>query len=351
MIKVEKMRAIQKYTATPGATYSSIDIPTINDTEVLIKVKAFALCKSDVDVYQWTPLVAAANYPLPFVMGHEFAGEVVKVGEKVQGIQVGARVAGETHIPCGHCYSCRTGNQHICGNGMKVLGRSVDGCFAEYIKLPQIAVVPLPDCISYQQGALMEPFATALHALQKASPAGKTIAILGTGTIGLMAVELAAFYGATQIIALDLSEEKLLEAKNRGATLLIKGDRQDFVQETLAATGGVGVDAVIDFTGNQRVINQAVAALRIAGTLVHVGMVEKPLTFENFMYGVVYKELIVTGIFGRRMFESWEELYRVLNTGRVDMQGYIGAQMPFTELAEAVERFDSVTGRIVCNME
>ena len=348
---MKQMKAIVKDSRKPGATTTTVDVPTIGDMDVLIRVKAFALCKSDVDVYEWTPLVERANYALPFIMGHEFAGEVVEIGSLVTGVTVGDRVAGETHIPCGTCYTCRTGNQHICTNNMGVLGRNVDGAFAEYIRMPEISVVKLPDNLSYEQGSLLEPFATAMHAVQKASPAGKNIAILGTGTIGLMAVELAAFLGATQIIALDISDEKLQQSKKRGATTLVNGLKGDFVAAAKQQTGGTGLDAIIDFTGNERVINQAVESLRAAGTLVHVGMVEKPLTFSNFMYGVVYKELTITGIFGRRMFESWEMLFNILRTGKIDAESYIGKRMKFEQMDEAVTTFNNVVGRIVFPME
>ena len=147
-------------------------------------MEASALCRSDVDVYEWTPLVEKANYDLPFVMGHEFAGTIVKTGEDVQGYKPGDRVAGETHIPCGYCETCRTGNQHICGNHMGVLGRTVDGCFAEYIALHQKALIRLPENLSFQEGAILEPFATAMHAVSKANPSGRSLLIAGTGTIG-----------------------------------------------------------------------------------------------------------------------------------------------------------------------
>ncbi len=127
--------------------------------------------------------------------------------------------------------------------------------------------------------------------------------------------------------------------------------KEDFVAVAKQQTGGVGLDAIIDFTGNERVINQAVEALRAAGTLVHVGMVEKLLTFSNFMYGVVYKELTITGIFGRRMFESWEMLFNILRTGKIDAESYIGKRMKFEQMDEAVAVFNSVVGRIVFPMD
>jgi len=346
-----QMKAILKNSRARGATITTVDVPKVGDMDMLIRVKAFALCKSDVDVYEWTPLVERANYDLPFIMGHEFAGEVVEIGRLVTGIAVGDRVAGETHIPCGTCYTCRTGNRHICTNNMGVLGRNVDGCFAQYIRMPEISVVKLPDNLTYEQGALLEPFATAMHALQKANPAGRNIAILGTGTIGLMAVELASFLGATQIIALDIADEKLAQSKQRGATTIVNGLKEDFVAVARQRTGGTGLDAIVDFTGSERVINQAVEALRAAGTLVQVGMVEKPLTFQNYMYGVVYKELNITGIFGRQMFETWEMLFNILRTGRINTESYIGKRMQFEQMDEAVTVFNSVVGRIVFPMD
>ena len=127
--------------------------------------------------------------------------------------------------------------------------------------------------------------------------------------------------------------------------------KEDFVAVARQRTGGTGLDAIVDFTGSERVINQAVEALRAAGTLVQVGMVEKPLTFQNYMYGVVYKELNITGIFGRQMFETWEMLFNILRTGRINTESYIGKRMQFEQMDEAVTVFNSVVGRIVFPMD
>ena len=341
------MRAIQKNAAKPGAELVELDIPVIEKNEILVEVKATALCKSDIDVYEWTTLVQNGKYKLPFTMGHEFAGRVVEVGEDVKGIKVNDRVAGETHIPCGYCHTCRTGNQHICRNNMGVIGRSVNGSFAEYIKIPEIAAIKLPDNITYRQGAVLEPFATALHSLSKVNFAGNSIAITGIGAIGLMAVELAKFMGATQIFAIGRNEKRLEECKSRGADVLINSSRQDFVKEIMKHTNGVGVSSIIDMTGNEQIINQSVEALMVAGSLVVVGMVDKPLTFNNYMYGAVYKELKITGIFGRRMFETWEMAMSILRTGRIDLNSYIGGISKIEDIDKAVQDFKKVSGRII----
>lgn len=341
------MKAIVKEKRKIGFSYKEVEKPVITRDEVLIKVKASALCKSDVDVYEWTELVEKANYTCPFIMGHEFSGEIVEVGDAVRGYKVGDRVAAETHIPCGYCETCRNGNQHICGNQMGVLGRSVNGCFTEYVALHQKSVVKMPDNLTYEQGAILEPFATAMHAVSKANPSGKSLLIAGTGTIGQMAVEIARYLGCTKLFALDVNDIKLEESKKRGADVVINGMKEDLAEVVKRETNGCGVDAVIDFTGNERVINQEVEAVKIAGTIVHVGMVEKPLTYHNFMYGVVYKELVVTGIFGRRMYETWTETMNILETGKIDLNSFISKKMQLEDFAQAIKEFPEVSGRIV----
>ena len=341
------MRAIVKEKREIGFALRDIPVPEITRDQVLIKVKATALCKSDVDVYLWTELVDRANYSLPFTMGHEFAGEIVKVGEGVEGFAVGDRVAGETHIPCGYCETCRNGNPHICANNMGVLGRNVNGCFADYIALDKKALIRLPENLTYEQGAILEPFATAMHAVSKVKPEGKSLLIAGSGTIGQMAISIAKVFGCTKLFALDISDQKLEESKKRGADICINGLKEDMVSIIKAETDGYGVDAVIDFTGNERVINQIVEATRIAGTIVHVGMVEKPLTYQNFMYGVVYKELIVTGIFGRRLYDTWTLVMNILKTGRIDLNSFIAAEMKLEDFETANRDFANYSGRII----
>ncbi len=345
------MKAWRKIAPAPGAEAARVEIPRVSGNEVLVKVKAAALCKSDVDVVEWTDLVRRGKFPLPVTLGHEFAGEVVEVGPAAKRVRKGDRVCGETHNPCGVCHTCRTGNQHVCRNGMGVLGRSMNGCFAEYIKIPEIMAIRLPDRIGFVQGAVMEPLATALHSLQKGRVWGETVAVLGVGTIGQMAVALAKAMGAAKVFALGRSDAKLEWSRRLGADVVIDSRKEDLVEVVMRHTGGVGVGAVLEMTGNQDLINQAVAALRVAGRLVQVGMVEKPLTFDNFMYGVAYKELIVTGIFGRRMYETWETLEGVLEAGLVEPGAFVGRVVGFDDLFAGIEDFAKVDGRIVMDLE
>lgn len=339
------MKAIRKTRREPGAEIVDIPIPKPGPRDLIVKVMAAAMCKSDVEVFEWSPLVQAANYALPFTLGHEFAGEVVETGELVKDFRVGDRVAGETHIPCGGCRECRTGNQHICSNNMGVLGRNVDGCFAGYIRLPEISAIRLPSDADYIESSLYEPLGTAIHALQKAKPCGANIAILGTGTIGLMACEAAKAMGASRVFALDISPARLEYSLKVGADVAINGKEQDFVQEIKKS--GLHLDAVVDFTGSPRVINQAIDALAVAGRLVHVGMVSSELTIPGFMYRVVYRQLQITGIFGRHMYTTWDILSNLLESGRVKLKNYVGDVMPMEDYETALERFDHINGRAI----
>jgi threonine 3-dehydrogenase len=225
------MKALQKIHAMHGVDMVDVPVPKCGPTDLLIKIQRTALCKSDLEVIEWTPLVAAANYQLPLILGHEFAGNVVEVGNLVENFKLGDKVAGETHIPCGYCHECKSDMRHLCSNHMGVLGRTVDGCFTEYIKLPAVSAIKLPDYLDYSEASLMEPLATALHALQKIEPSGKKIAILGAGTIGLMACELAKILGADRIVTLDINQKRLDYSIEKGATLAFNGTKCDFVKE------------------------------------------------------------------------------------------------------------------------
>ena len=339
------MQAIRKTQKGPGAEIVSIPVPTCGPHDLIVKVKAAAMCKSDVEVFEWSPLVEAANYALPFTLGHEFSGEVVETGALVKSFAVGDRVAGETHIPCETCYECRTDKRHVCSNNMGVLGRNVDGCFAEYIRLPEISAIKLRPDADFIQHSLLEPLGTAMHALQKAEPSGANIAILGTGTIGLMACELAKLLGATRVFALDVNPNRLAYSLKVGADVAINGKEQNFVEEIRKYTDRL--DAVCDFTGSHYVINQAIDALKTGGRLVHVGMVNGELSIPNYMNRVVYRELIITGIFGRHMFRTWEPMMNILDAGRIDLQAYVGDVMPMSEYEHALEIFDDINGRAI----
>ena len=339
------MKAIRKTLAAPGAEFLDISIPQPGPRDLLVKVKASALCKSDVDVFEWTPLVQSANYSLPFTMGHEFSGEVVETGELVKSFAKGDRVAGETHIPCGTCRECHTNNAHICTNQMKILGRTHGGSFAEYILLPEISAVKLPLGIDFAAGSVCEPMGVAIHSLQKANISGKNVAVLGPGTIGLMTCEAAKALGAAGVIAVGSSPSRLEYSLKVGADIAINWKEQDFVKEIKKEFSHL--DAVIDCTGNNTLIDKAIDALSNSGTLVIVGMVESELSIPRYMYRVVYRELKITGLWGRHMYTTWDIMNSLIKTGRIKLDHYVGEQIPMSQYTRGLECFNQLIGRAV----
>ncbi len=346
-LKGEKMKALRKVKSGKGANWEDIDMPQIGEDDLVVRVKATALCKSDVDVYEWTSLVAGANYPLPITMGHEFVGEIVEVGKHVKNFLMGDHITGETHIPCGYCHSCRMGNGHICSNNMGVLGRTVDGSFAEYIRIPEVSAIKIDKEVPISQGALMEPFGTAVHAVMKGEVSGKSVIVLGCGTIGLMAVELSRLLGATKVIAVSRTPAKLEDALHYGADVAINTREHDLVEVVMDETHDIGVGVAIETTGDQKIINQVMKILEVAGRCVFVGMIDYPLTFDGFMNKVVYKELILTGIFGRRLYETWETVASILQSGRIDLSHYVAAELPLVEFKKGIDMFSSLSGRVI----
>ena len=182
------MRGICKMSAGPGYEYrTDLPIPEIKDDEVLMKVHATAVCGTDMHILAWNEWAANRMKNLPIVFGHETAGEIVRVGAAVTDLKVGDRISVETHIPCGHCFSCRTGNPHICEN-MKLFGVTEPGAFAEYAPVPAGCAVPLAEGVSYEMGAMLEAMGAGVHGVERADVKGKTVLVSGCGPIGLMAI-------------------------------------------------------------------------------------------------------------------------------------------------------------------
>ena len=342
-----QMKAVLKTRPEVGAELQMVERPAVTPGHLLVKVLAAALCHSDFDVYNYAPSVAVQNLKMPWIMGHEFFGEVVEVGQGVAGFAVGDRISSDSHVPCGHCHTCITGNQHICDHHMTVLGRTHPGCFAEYINLPAVAAVKMPKQTRPECGALMEPFGVAVHAIQQAEIAGKTLVITGLGTIGMMAVAAAHYLGATRIIAVSTNEQKLKMAKELGADVGINSQSQNVVEAVWQATDGTGADRVIEMTGVVRFFNLAIDMLAPAGRMVCVGNYNEDVIIPNYQLRVMNKELTITGIFGRRMFETWELAKELVVSGHVDLARFIGDVMPLEAFDRGAHIAPHPFGRIV----
>ena len=248
----------------------------IRDNEVLIRVRRAGVCGTDVHIYDWDDWAQGRCKP-PFVVGHEFAGDVVEVGRLVTDVREGDRVTAEGHIVDGRCLLCRTGNAHVCPN-TKIIGVDRDGCFAEYIAMPATNVWHLDDAISYDIGGIHDPMGNAFHTALTADIPGATVLVTGCGPIGIFAVGICKAAGASRIIASDVNETRLELAKQMGAHDASRPNEAEAVVKR--ATDGLGVDVVLEMSGVPAAIHQAFALVRVGGRVQMLGIPAKPMEIE-----------------------------------------------------------------------
>src|SRR5439155_809104 len=274
------MHAIVKDRPAPGLKVATVPKPSAGPGEVLIAVRHAGVCGTDLHIADWDAWAQGRLHP-PVVVGHEFAGEIVGVGDGVAELKTGQLVTAEGHIVCGHCLQCRTGNSHICKN-TRIIGVDRDGAFAEYIAMPATNVLPL-DGIPTTLGAVMDPMGNAFHAVLTAEVPGSTVFVVGCGPIGCFAVGVARAAGAAKVIASDVNARRLALAQRMGAHVTIDAGRDDVVQSVLAATGGEGADVVCEMSGVPSALHQALAAVRLGGRVQLLGIPkgEIPIDFAR----------------------------------------------------------------------
>jgi len=320
------MKAIVKEKPGPGAAFSDVKMPKAGPKDVLIRVKVGAICGSDLHIYEWNAWAQSVVPSLPHILGHEFAGEVVEVGKEVHHLKPGDHVAGETHIPCDHCYFCLTGQRHIC-LGMKVYGVHSSGIFSEYTTVPEPCAVKIPEEIPFPTAAMMEPCGVAVHGLSKGIVSGKKLAIFGCGPIGLFGVQAALAYGASRVYAVDLSEKRLKMAQSFGAHRVFHGEKDPLEKIILDETRGIGVDMVLEISGSQKAYDQGLRILRKSGTFVVIGLPTKPIQLE-IPTNIMYKEAKILGITGREMYETWVQVIELIQSGKVNLEKVVTHPLP-----------------------
>jgi len=328
-----RMRGIVKEQAGTGLVYKTdLPLPVIQDDEVLFKVKAAAVCGTDIHIDEWNEWARTRLSP-PVVIGHEVCGEVVEAGAQVKNLKVGDRIAVETHVACYNCKLCDMGLPHICPH-QDIYGVTIPGAFAEYSKVRADVCVKLPDSISDEEGCMLEPMGAGVHGVGLGQVKGKTVFINGCGPIGLMAIGACRVHGAQRIIASDIFAEKLEIAREMGADLALNAREEDVVARIKAETEGLGADVAIDFTGSGSAIISALRAVRKGGMLVLVGLPDGEIPI-NLSEDLIYKEITVTGVAGRLMYETWEDCIRILQDPRFSMKPVIGGVYPLERYEEA----------------
>ncbi|MCM3594220.1 L-threonine 3-dehydrogenase [Metabacillus idriensis] len=311
-----KMKAIVKHHRGFGAELQIVDIPQINENEVLIKVKATSICGTDVHIYTWDAWSESRVNP-PYVFGHEFSGEVVEIGSKVTSVEIGDFVSAETHLVCYECSQCLTGQYHICKN-TKIIGVDTDGCFAEYVALPAVNLWKNPKEMPFDVASIQEPMGNAVHTVLAGDVAGKSVAVIGCGPIGIMAVGVAKAAGASQVIALDLNDYRLNLAKEMGATTVINSKNEDPLAKINELTDGNGVDVVCEMSGHPIAMDQGFKMVTNGGRVSILSLPVRPVAID-ITNDIVFKGITVQGITGRKMYETWQQVSRLLKSGQVDV--------------------------------
>ena len=328
-----RMKAAIKSEAAFGANIALVDIPKIGPFDVLVEVKAASICGTDMHIYEWDEW-AQNRVKTPRIFGHEFAGEIVEVGQKVAELAPGDFVAAETHITCGHCQQCRTGQAHVCRN-VQILGVDRDGAFAQYIAIPESVAWKTGKEIDHSIASIQEPFGNAVHAVFTGEIANMTVAVFGCGPIGLWAVGLARTSGSSTIFAIEPNHKRSEIATNMGAHYVIDPREIDPAQKILDVTDGLGVDVVLEMSGHPLAIRQSFKVLRNGGRVSLLGipsnMVELDLTND-----IIFKGATVQGISGRRIFDTWYRTRRILEAGQLDLKQVITHTLPFEQIHDAI---------------
>ena len=334
------MKALMKTEEKVGAEIIEIPDPILEDNEVLIKPEYAAICGTDTHIYNWDAsgegFAKSFNVQFPFVFGHEVSGKVVSIGQKVKRLNVGDTVSLETHIPCMKCYSCQNGDPHNCLD-MSIYGVDYPGAFSEYAKAPEAIVFKVPDTISMKEACLLEPAGVAMHAVDVAEiNPGDIVLTCGAGPIGLMAVQIAFLCGASKVIALDINEYRLGQAKELGAVTInpMKDNIKEIIQEE--CKDAHGVDIAIELTGSPKIYEYIHELIRVEGKLVSVGHVGDKVGLD-ITKSVTLKGIKWRGIFGRKIWRNWLQVKRFMESGRLDLSKVITHEFPISKYKEAFE--------------
>ena len=316
------MQAVQLVGIGQPLQMREVPLPAVGEKDVLVRIKAAGICHSDVHYRAGTSPVG----PLPQTLGHEIAGVVEEVGSQVTNVKAGDRVCLHYLLTCGDCCYCSAGNEQFCVRGA-MLGKHCDGGFAEYIAVPARNAVSLPDEIPFEQGAvLMCSSSTSFHALRKARlKPGETVAVFGVGGLGMSAIQLARAFGALEVYAVDINENKLKLAGKYGA-IAVNSTKGDPVAEIHRLTGERGVDVALEVIGLPQTMRQAVQSLAIFGRAVVVGVTDQALEIDTYRE-ILGKEAELIGSADHLLYEL-SLLLEFVRQGRLDLSEVITRTVP-----------------------
>jgi threonine 3-dehydrogenase len=334
------MRAVRKVAPRPGLILDEVPVPEPGDEEVLVQVEATSVCGTDLHIHRWDEWSQQRILP-PLTLGHEFAGTVARVGKNVRHVQEGEYVSAESHVTCGMCFHCRTGQAHMC-EFTRILGVDRNGAFAEYVAVPESVIwkndrSKLPPEIA----TLQEPFGNAVFATSAQDLAGRSVAVLGCGPVGLFTIGIARASGAAAVLCSDRTPFRLGLAKTMGAT-----DALD-IRETDDVPGwyrerneGFGVDIVFEMSGSPQAITDAFKIVRNGGRVILFGIPSRPVEID-VAEAMIFKNLNVLALNGRRIFETWYKTRWMLESGVVDLRPLITHRYDLEKMDVALQQLQA----------
>ena len=305
------MRALVKAKPEKGIWMQDIPRPEPGPNDVLVRVRKTAICGTDMHIYNWDDW-AARTIPVPMAVGHEFVGVVEAVGSEVQGVAVGDRVSGEGHITCGHCRNCRAGRRHLCMNTVGV-GVNRQGCFAEYLCIPASNVFKLPDAITDDIASILDPLGNAVHTALSFDLVGEDVLITGAGPIGIMAAAICRHVGARYVVITDVNDYRLELASRMGATRAVNVSREK-LDDVMSELGmQEGFDVGLEMSGNPGAFRDMLRTMHHGGRVALLGI--PPADTAIDWNQVIFKGLVIKGVYGREMFETWYKMASMLQSG------------------------------------
>jgi threonine 3-dehydrogenase len=328
------MHAVVKAEPKPGAELRDVAVPEPGPNDVLVRVRVASICGTDLHIYKWDRWSARRIHP-PLVFGHEFCGDVARVGREVTVVREGDFVSAEMHLSCGQCYLCRIGERHICQN-VRIIGIDADGCFAEFVRIPDTNIWRIDPAIPPEYAAVLDPLGNAVHTVLAGEIAGRSCVVTGCGPIGLFSIAVAKACGAGPIFATEPHPYRQRLARKVGAAKVIDPAKDDPVAVVLDETGGVGADVVLEMSGHPKAIRQAFQMLRRGGRMSLLGIPSRPMELD-LANDIIFKGAVVQGINGRRVFETWYQMQALLKSGSLDLKPLITDRITLADFARGME--------------
>jgi threonine 3-dehydrogenase len=313
-----QMKALAKLRPEQGLWMIEAPVPDIGRDDVLIRITRTGICGTDIHIWNWDDW-AARTVPVPLITGHEFAGEIVEIGRDVRGLSLGQRVSGEGHLIGHRSRQSRSGRFHL-DPETRGIGVNEQGAFAQYLRLPAFNVVPLPDAVDDEIGAILDPLGNAVHTALSFDLVGEDVLITGAGPIGIMAAAVARHVGARHVVITDVNPARLELAARVADCRPVNVAQEDLRSVTGALGLKQGFDIGLEMSGNSQAFDQMVDNMVMGGRIAMLGIPpgKSPVDWSR----IVFKAIMIKGIYGREIFETWYKMLALLENG-LDVRGVI----------------------------